>query len=93
MADPNDNGKMDQGQEMEMELNPENILHQVAVVMTKDGRTALLGPIDNLPLCLHLLSLGIDTVGALVQKALPKRIIPVSAPLPPGTIPFGRAGG
>jgi hypothetical protein len=92
MADENDKGKLEKGPEM-LELKPEDILHQVTVVITKDGQAAMLGPVENLPLCLHLLSQGIDIVVGLVQDALPKRIIPVTAPLPPGTIPFGRAGG
>jgi hypothetical protein len=96
MADANDNGKQGKGPEMPRELKPEDILHQVTVVLTKDGETALLAPTDNLPLTLHLLAAGMDIAADLVSQALPKRIIPVTGPLPPqppGAIPFGRAGG
>lgn len=72
-------------------LNSEDILHQVTVVITKDHRPAIIGDLDNLPLLLHLLSTGVDIVGGLVSQRLPQRIIPVTGPLPPGAIPFGRA--
>ena len=71
-------------------LNPEDILHQVSVVITRDGTPAIIGDLNNLPLVLHLLSVGIDIVGGLVSQAIPKLIIPVTGPLPPGVIPFGR---
>ena len=76
-----------------LDLGPDNIAHQITVVMTKDGGLAILGDIDNIPLMLRLLSAGVDIVGGLVSQKLPQRIIPVTGPLPSGTIPFGRARG
>jgi hypothetical protein len=73
-------------------LKPEDIAHQVSVVLTKDGQAAIMGDMDNLPMLLHLLSVGVDIVGGLVSQKLPQRIIPVTGPMPPGTIPFGRPG-
>ena len=87
------NGKNGSPPPQPISLNPEDILHQVTVVITKDNRPAIIGDLDNLPLLLHLLSTGVDIVGGLVSQKLPQRIIPVTGPLPPGTIPFGRAGG
>jgi len=86
------NGKGSTPPPQPMSLNPEDILHQVTVVITKNNQSAILGDLDNLPLLLHLLSMGVDIVGGLVSHRLPQRIIPVTGPLPPGTIPFGRAG-
>ena len=71
-------------------LNPEDILHQVSVVITKDNQSAIIGDLGNLPLLLHLLAVGVDIVGRLVSQAIPKLIIPVTGPLPPGVLPFGR---
>lgn len=97
MGNSNDNGKMGKGPQTsgpeQIPIRPEDILHMVSVVMTKDEQTYLVGSIDNLPLCLHLLSQGIDIVGGMVSEALPKRIILASPAPPPGTVPFGRAGG
>ena len=87
------NGKNGSPPPQPISLNPEDILHQVTVVITKDNRPAIIGDLNNLPLLLHLLSTGVDIVGGLVSQKLPKRIIPVTGPLPPGTIPFGRPGG
>lgn len=91
MANPNDNGNMGKGPVLP-NLGPENIAHQVTVVITKDGQPAIIGDLKNLPLMLHLLSQGIDIVGGLVSQALPKRIIPVTGGLPPGVNLRGRAG-
>jgi hypothetical protein len=53
-------------------LNPEDILHQVSVVITKDNQSAIIGDLNNLPLLLHLLAVGVDIVGELVsQEATP----------------------
>lgn len=93
MGDQNDNGKQGAGPEMPPQLRPEDIAAQVSVVITKDGKVAIFGPRDNLPLMLQLLSEAVAIAGQLVEQALPKRIIPVTGPLPPGAIPFGRAGG
>ena len=87
------NGKNGSPPPQPISLNPEDILHQVTVVITKDNRPAIIGDLDNLPLLLHLLSTGVDIVGGLVSQKLPQRIIPVTGSLPPGTILFGRAGG
>lgn len=92
MADSNDNGKNGKGPTTPMKLGPDNIRHQVTVVLTTDNQYAIMGELDNLPLLLHLLSQGIDIVGGLVSKALPKRIQVVGS-LPPGVPPHGRAGG
>jgi hypothetical protein len=62
-------------------LRPEDILHQVSVVITKDGEAAIIGPLDNLPLMLNLLAQGVDIVGGLVSQAIPKRIIQVAGGL------------
>ena len=93
----NDNGKgatppgVD-GTPPPLNLDPENILHQVTVVVTKDGAPVVVGSVDDLPLMLHLLAMGVDIMSGMVAQALPKLIIPATGPLPPGTIPFGRGG-
>lgn len=91
MADPNDNGKKGQGPPAAPKLTPEDIAAEVKVVLTKTGGVAMFGPLDNPPLILQLLSEGVAIAGQLVARAIPQRIIPVTAPLPPGAIPFGRA--
>jgi len=85
-----DNGNLGKGPDLD--LSPENIAHQVAVVITKDGQPVLIGPIDDLPLVLKVLAEGITILSKLVSQALPKRIIPVTGGLPPGVNLRGRAG-
>jgi hypothetical protein len=75
-----------------IKLKPEDIAHQVSVVITKDGHTVIMGELGNLPLLLHLLAQGVDIVGGIVSQRLPQRIIPVTGHLPPGVLPFGKAG-
>ena len=77
----------------QISLNPEDILHQVTVVITKDGQWAIIGELDNLPLLLHLLSTGVDIVGGLVSQRLPQRIIPVTGASASGDNPFWEGGG
>lgn len=72
-----------------IKLNPEDIAQEVKVVLTKEGKIALAGPLDNLPLILKLLGAGIDIASQLVYNALPKRIIPATA-IPPLPLKFQR---
>jgi len=70
-----------------LQINPEDIAQEVKVVLTKEGKIALAGPLDNLPLILKLLGAGIDIASQLVYNALPKLIVPATSiptlPLPP----------
>jgi hypothetical protein len=69
----NDNGD-------KIKIEPEEIAQEVRVVLTKEGKVALAGPLDNLPLIIKLLGQGIDIASQLVyqalEAALSKRIIP-----------------
>ncbi|RPI51239.1 MAG: hypothetical protein EHM49_07460 [Deltaproteobacteria bacterium] len=89
-------------------LRKEDILHQVSIVVTKDGQKGLLGDLKNLPLLLHLLSVAVEIVGGLVSQKLPQPYVnvshqpcseqipdahqPVIPITPPGSVPSGRAG-
>jgi hypothetical protein len=70
-----------------IKLDPEDIAQEVKVILTKDGRTALFGPLDNLPLVIKLLGQGIDIASQLLYNALPKRIIPATT-MPPLPLPL-----
>jgi hypothetical protein len=74
-------------------FNPEDILHQVTVGITKDGVPFLICLSDDLPLIINLLIEGLRIANKLVAQALPKLIIPVTGPLPPGVVPFGQRRG
>jgi hypothetical protein len=82
------------------DLSPENIAAQVVVVMTKDGRYAMMYPADikktpNLPLALTLLAQGVQMVGNMLAEQQPKepsRIV-LAPGLPPRVDLRGRAGG
>ena len=74
-------------------FNPEDILHQVVVGVTKNGVPFLIGLSDDLPLIINLLAEGLRITSKLVGQAIPKLIIPVTGPLPPGVVPFGRVQG
>ncbi len=73
-------------------INPEDIAQEVSVVLTKENKIALAGPLDNLPLILKLLSAGIDIVSQLVYDALPKLIVPATT-MPSLPLKFQRKPG
>lgn len=97
----NDNGKKGAAPPVTPtpDLSPGNIATQVQVVLTKDGQTAIITPLNkdqtpNLPLALGLLSAGVNIIASILKEQEiqePSRIVLVPG-VPPGVNLRGKAG-